>query len=514
VVAGTALGGIAYLADYSIGASAVLTNGGPSAIVGILVAAVVIFLTGIPIAYYSARYAVDMDLLTRGSGFGYFGSTLTSLIYASFTFIFFALEGSIMAQALQYGLRIPLPVGYLITAVVIIPIVMRGMKLLAKVQTWTQPLWLVLMIVPFAALGILQPHAYSALAHFAGTDGSHGRVNLLGIGLSAGVVLSLIGQIGEQADYLRFMPPKTEANRWRWWSAVITAGPGWVVLGALKQLCGGLLAVWIIGQVGATVAVEPIQQFVHAFGLVLPLWAGAPIAIFFVILSQVKINITNAYAGSLAWSNFFSRTLHYHPGRVVWIFFNVAVALLLMEFGVFAFLNTILGFYSNVAIAWIGAVVADLVINKPLLKLSPAYIEFKRAHLRSVNPVGFGAMVIASVVSVAAFFGAFGALLQAFSALLALAIALVLSPLLCLATKGRYYLARVDELQPPLHEPDGSLSTVTLTCVSCGDSFERPDMAGCPINGGPICSLCCSLDTACGDACKKPVDLPMPTVPA
>ena len=33
-----------------------------------------------------------MDLLTRGAGFGYIGSTLTSLIYATFTFIFFALE--------------------------------------------------------------------------------------------------------------------------------------------------------------------------------------------------------------------------------------------------------------------------------------------------------------------------------------------------------------------------------------------------------------------------------------
>jgi hypothetical protein len=47
----------------------------------------------------------------RGAGFGYFDSTLTSLIYASFTFIFFALEGSIMAQAFQLGLGIPLPIG-------------------------------------------------------------------------------------------------------------------------------------------------------------------------------------------------------------------------------------------------------------------------------------------------------------------------------------------------------------------------------------------------------------------
>jgi hypothetical protein len=36
-----------------------------------------------PISVYAARYGLDMDLLTRGAGFGYIGSTITSLIYAS-----------------------------------------------------------------------------------------------------------------------------------------------------------------------------------------------------------------------------------------------------------------------------------------------------------------------------------------------------------------------------------------------------------------------------------------------
>ena len=40
----------------------------------------VIFLLGLPVSYYAARYGVDIDLLTRGAGFGYLGSTLTSLI--------------------------------------------------------------------------------------------------------------------------------------------------------------------------------------------------------------------------------------------------------------------------------------------------------------------------------------------------------------------------------------------------------------------------------------------------
>jgi purine-cytosine permease-like protein len=229
--------------------------------------------------------------------------------------------------------------------------------------------------------------------------------------------------------------------------------------------------------------------------------AGAlGLAVFFVVLSQVKINVVNAYSGSLSWSNFFSRLLHYHPGRIVWIFFNVGIALTLMELGVFGFLNTVLGFYSNVAIAWMGALVADLVVNKPL-GMSPPMVEFKRAHLFNFNPVGFGSMVIASIVSILAFFNAFGAYAQAFSPFLALAIAFVLSPVIAWATKGRYYIARADTLPEPL-VVDGQLSTVLLECAVCATEFERPDMASCPFHHGAVCSLCCSLDKQCHDMCK------------
>ena len=119
----------------------------------------------------------------------------------------------------------------------------------------------------------------------------------------------------------------------------------------------------------------------------------------FVVISQLKINVTNAYAGSLAWSNFFSRVTHSHPGRVVWVVFNALIAFMLMEMNVFEALGDVLGLYANIAIAWMMAVVADLVINKPL-GLSPPGIEFKRAHLWDINPVGVGAMALASALSI------------------------------------------------------------------------------------------------------------------
>ncbi|SHM11155.1 purine-cytosine permease family protein [Actinacidiphila paucisporea] len=519
VVATTALGGIAYLADFAIGGSIAISHGFSSALIAILAAAVTIFLTGIPISYYSAKYSIDMDLLTRGAGFGYLGSTLTSIIYASFTFIFFALEGSIMAQALDLGLHIPLAVGYLICALIILPLVFYGMTALSTMQVWTQPVWLVLMVAPFVSIAIQDPHAFSRFTHFAGNSPTGSSVSLIGVGAGAGVALSLIAQIGEQVDYLRFMPDKTPANARRWWTAVLAAGPGWVVLGAAKQIGGAFLAFYIAGHIGLAKANEPIQQYVsgiHTFAA--PVALG--LATFFVILSQIKINTTNAYSGSLSWSNFFSRLTHRHPGRVVYIFLNVGIALALMEGGVFGFLNTVLGFYSNVAIAWIGAVVADLVINKPL-KLSPSFIEFKRAHLYNFNPVGFGSMLVASAVSIAAYFHAFGAYGKAFSPFIALVVAMVLSPVLAVATKGRYYIARTDDLAEPLFAEDGLLSAATMTCTVCAEDFERPDIAGCPFHSGAICSLCCSLEKDCHDACKPaargaggPVDLGMPTTAA
>ena len=505
-VATAALGGIAYMADQAIGGSLAVQFGFTNALCGILAAAVVIFLTGIPIAIYCARYNVDIDLLTRGAGFGYLGSTLTSVIYASFTFIFFALEGSIMAQACNIFFGLPLWLGYAVCSLVIIPLVVFGMTLLAKLQVWTQPLWLLLLFTPPIATLVADPATFTHWTGFGGASPSGPHFSWLLFGGAAGIALSLIAQIGEQADYLRFMKDETKANRSRWWIAVLLAGPGWVILGAAKQLMGSFFAsVAVAHGTPLANANEPIQMYITSYGYLFAAGGALAVATFFVLLSQVKINVTNAYSGSLSWSNFFSRLTHAHPGRVVYIFLNVGISLTMMELNMFHFLGKILGFYSNVAVAWIGAVVADLVINKPILKLSPAYIEFKRGHLYSFNPVGFGSMVFASVVSIIAFFGYFGAYAQAFSAFIALVLAFVASPIVAIATGGRYYLAR-----PPFD--DHSVGPI-VSCVACGFDYEHQDMTSCPFHHGHICSLCCSLENACHDMCKPAHGLVPATAP-
>ncbi len=495
LIANTAIGSISFLALEAIGASIAISYGFTTAFYAILTASIIIFLTAIPISYHAAKYNIDIDLITRSAGFGYVGSTITSLIYASFSFIFFALEAAIMAQALELYFGLPLLWGYLFSSLIIIPLVFYGITFINKLQLWTQPIWIIMMIAPFVAVLIKEPEAVEAFLSFSGTISGDSQFNIYYFGFAVGISLSLIAQIGEQVDYLRFMPPLTKNNRARWWFSVIVAGPGWIILGFLKQIGGILLAsIVLLAGLSLAEAKTPIQMYYIGYQYIFdnPEIALAS-ATLFVIISQIKINVTNAYAGSLAWSNFFSRVTHTHPGRVVWMVFNISIALLLMIFGLFDALEKVLGLYSNVAIAWIGAITADLVINKPL-GLSPKIIEFKRAYLYNINPVGVGSMSIASAVSIICFMGFCGDMAQSYSSIIAMFLAFTLSPVIAYLTKGKYYIARPNILEDS--------QETHFHCEVCDNDYEKEDMSHCPVHNLNICSLCCSLDSLCRDKCK------------
>ncbi|MCM3895647.1 hypothetical protein ND991_10535 [Gordonia sputi] len=490
VVAISALGGIAYLADFAIGANIGIANGTGNALWGILFFAVVIVITGYPLAFYAARYNIDLDLITRGSGFGYYGSVLTNVIFASFTFIFFALEGSIMAQGLKLGLHIPLWLGYLLSSLLVIPLVIYGMNTLAKLQVWTTPLWLVMMVLPFIYLVIKHPSAIGDFFAFSGIDGDGNPagkgVSFAGTMLAAGVCLSLIAQIAEQVDYLRFMPPRTPDNKRKWWAATLIAGPGWVFFGAIKQIVGLFLAVYLIGISvdNAGIANQPVHQFVEIYQDFLPHWLALTLALILVVISQVKINVTNAYSGSLAWTNAFTRVTKTYPGRLVFLFFNVAIAIVLMEANMFSFLNNLLNFYANCGIAWIAVVASDIVINKYILGISPKQPEFRRGMIHSVNPVGFGSLLISAGASILVYFHVFGDAIQPYSPLVALVLAIVLPPIFAIATKGKYYLRRVDDgIDIPMYDEHGNPTDEKLLCCVTNIEFERPDMIASAVPG-------------------------------
>ena len=220
------------------------------------------------------------------------------------------------------------------------------------------------------------------------------------------------------------------------------------------------------------------------------------LAVVLVVISQIKINVTNAYSGSLAWTNSFTRVTKHYPGRLVFLGVNLLIALVLMEANMFDFLNTILGFYANCGMSWVVVVATDIAINKYLLKISPMRPEFRRGMLYAVNPVGFGSMIISAGVSIVVFFGGFGPALQPFSPLVAIVLALVLPPVLAARHQG--------PLLPAAHRRRHrrcrcTTSTATRPAESCtatsaGSRSSARTWRPARTHDAVVCSLCLSQD--------------------
>jgi purine-cytosine permease-like protein len=156
------------------------------------------------------------DPLNHGIGgaFGYLGSTITSLVYATFTLIYLAFEGAIMAQAVTALTHIPIRISYVIVSVLIIPLVVYGMRFTARFQVWSPPVWLALPFMGIIAV-LVAPGSVHVVTRLHPT-GTVGGLTALGLFAVAAAQLSGAAQSGEQGDYLRPVWRRPHwISRWR-----------------------------------------------------------------------------------------------------------------------------------------------------------------------------------------------------------------------------------------------------------------------------------------------------------
>jgi purine-cytosine permease-like protein len=367
----------------------------------------------------AATTGLNSNLLARACGYGYIGSALTSLIYASQFIVLAAIEGSIIAQAINaYVPSLSLPLLMVAITAGNIALNWYGMKQLDKFQQYSLPVYVVLLlgaIVMSTRMGL--PHADDWMT-FMPAGGATGGLALL---TCAGILNGIVGvQSVLTADYARFLRPEQRRL-------------GAFLVGFVPQIA----SFFVMGMVGIWFAVRFRESNPGVYMVaVMAGWGAA-----YTVLSQLRINVINVYSGSLSLSNFFSRIVGFTPGRVFWVITAAVLALVAMLVGVLGSIGPVLTFQGVFMFAWAASMVADLLVVRGPLRIQPHELEYREERIRPWNPVGPVALVAGSAVGTWLALSSTNAVLTAASALIAGAISFVVHIAMAVATKGRYYVA-------------------------------------------------------------------------
>jgi len=406
---------------FQMGSVMALQFGAINAIISAIYAIVVAGILGTFIAYLSAKSGMNVNLLSRGGGFGYIGASLTSFIYATNFIMYCALEGLILVAAVhEFFPAIPEWILILFFGSIVIPLNWFGIKQLDKLQKWSLPFFFLFLIAAII-MAAIQPSGYDGYFWSYMPEGvkAGGTALLLCIGMQHGI-MGLTPLLA--SDYARFMKPKDTKI-------------GIFAVGFIPQIfCFGVmggLGIWFGVRLGEPNPGVYIVLLLGIFGAL------------FTMLTQIRINVTNIYSGSLSLASFFENVFKFKPGRRFWVVVTGVTAIILMLMQIVDHLTAVMTFQGVFLMTWAAILVTDALVVKKLLKIGPGYYEARQRNLYRWNPVGVGALVIASGLGTVAALGFMGSFLESTAAFFAAILAALLTVIIAVATKGKYYTKHV-----------------------------------------------------------------------
>jgi purine-cytosine permease-like protein len=430
----------------------------------------------------ATKYSLDLDLLTRGSGYGFLGSAVTSVIYALNWLMYAGLEAAFMASALHTQWSgVPLWVWYVVTSLITIPFNWYGVTQNDFVQRVTFPLflaglvWLTWKVVgrpvhpSFTSPGITAGNFFGALG-----------------ALLPNVVIQVLGT----CDFARFLRRRDMRKGLALGSVAVI----WLVY-VVSMPLGAVLALY-------TNSDNPGVYAASVIGAAGAIW---------IVVTQVRINNINFYSGSLALANSAARLLRFVPGRRFWILVTGAVTVAATELGIVNHLLQVVTILGMFLLGWAATLLADMLVLKPVYKLEPAHVEHRRGYLADWGVPSLVSLAVACAVGAVlnlgnipdATFGPF----VADSAALAIGF---FGPIVAYRVWPDRWarLARTPEpgWADDLTRTDEEMEAPenVLPCGVCGTVTMRQDLLTCPVTpGNVICSVCCSAHSTCHDVCKR-----------
>lgn len=400
-----------------IGGQMALTYGSVNAILAIVYATLATGILGTAFAWFAASTGLSSNLLARGAGYGYVGAALGSLVYASNFIVLASIEGSIMAHAIYAFLPIiPLHVVMVVIGLMIIPLNWYGMASLNRLQKYSLPFHILLLITAIA-LALNKPAVISAnWLTFLPTGQRVGGIALL---TCIGILNGIVGvQSILTADFARFI--KVDGKK-----------RASLLVGFVPQIA----SFFVMGLVGIWLALHFGEANPGVYMVTLMAAGGAA----YTVLSQIRINLINIYSSSLSLASFFSRTLHFEPGRVFWVILSAVAALTVMLLDVLDHIGPVLNFQGVCMFAWAASMLADIWVVKLLLGIGPRQIEHHHTKLRAWNPVGILALMAGSMVGTYCALIASNPVITAASSFIAAGVAFVVHVSLAIVTGGRFH---------------------------------------------------------------------------
>jgi len=384
-------------------------------------------LIGMVMIRLASKEGLTVDLMTRGMGFGYIGSAVTSLIYGINYIFFFILEGTIVTNAIAASFNLPLHsfesvIVFASVGIVKLILVWYGMKELQILQTWGVLIYSVLLGLAVYLLAsnyeLVGPSQWTPLK----------PLSIESIGLA---FMMANGQVVFQGliatDYGRFAKSDTGYR-----------GGLLSMLGMLIPMLGTML----IGPLFAYTLMDSNNNTAMIFadpGYVFPLVMGVWGAVF-ALITQIRINVMNLYSASLALSNSFSLIFNFTPGRPWWMVAVYFFGCLFYSFDILSYLDIFLAVTGILTNTWILIILVDHYVCKKLLNYGPSdFIEYRRPFLYKWNPTGVISLTVGILIGSMGILGIYPIYLSSFFAMIT---GPLLHIILTIQTKGQYYFTK------------------------------------------------------------------------
>lgn len=361
----------------------------------------------------SAKVGLNMDLISSGRGMGYKGAGITSLIYGCSFILFFAVEGNFISAAIHTVFpHVPLWCVEIVLGLIFIPLTWFGVTLINIFMWISSPIYIALLIYWIIHIALL-PSTTSFLSY----QPTHPASLIAGpflLQLLAPILAINLPAVA--ADMGRFIPQGQKSFAY--------FGLSYFLAGACF-IVATLLGAWFTIKIHQT---NPGLYFSHMMGI-----AG----VIFVVISQLRINILNAYSGSLAFATCLSRLFNFTPGRHWALVVLVVLATVAMFANAAAHLATAFSFLAIFIAAWMITIISNIMLRPWLMPNTSLEFVIKKGQLRNFNPVGVIPLVSALIIAVPMELGIFGPFWVTMAPFIAAFIAFCL--VLTIMKLGSYY---------------------------------------------------------------------------